>query len=394
METIFIPVDSSPVVPGSSYFTLIPGCAIDGSASPVPRTKFELALKSFAASGRVQCNSEWGSISALKWGTYELCLPHNAQKLVESSAIRFLALKVSSGRVAEAWMADRPVSEITHLERVEKMRRTNSGGSTTFTKSARTAPQEENSTMDLESALRKALSEPLGYEDFGGGLRKDIAASPGAYAKPVEEFNPQPRARRDTPPAGTSMRAISLAQFRQAWPTIGQSLGSAMRAEPGSREIGDAGQTWASFDQVGLGIDSRFLQSSFSVPVTPGNAALAEAWAHSTGDKMAMAQVAFRKSYATRQPMLISKVGGQVTFSKSAGESADDGSSEAAQLLRRHSFETALAHMQILQDKIKDAMTAVGPDSMAQPHLSVAYGAASKATGHLANCLQAEDEDE
>jgi hypothetical protein len=213
----------------------------------------------------------------------------------------------------------------------------------------------------------------------------------------AEEFDPRARPNSQTPPEGTSARAIAAARVREEWPKIGQHLGAAMRANPGSREIGDAGQTWAALDQVGLGIDSRFMTGTFSVPVSPDGQStdLQEAWAHSTGDKMAMAQVAFRKSYAKRQPMIISKVGGQVvlrSFAKSAGEAADEGGSEAAQLLRRHSLETALAHMKILSDKIKAAMEAVGSDSMAQPHLSSAHLAATEAKGHLQRCLNEEDD--
>ena len=243
----------------------------------------------------------------------------------------------------------------------------------------------------LSSALQKVYANP-------GILRKDGSIAPGAYAKPVDGFDPQPRARQETPPKGT-IDVGELARANQKIRVIGEHLKDAIRAAPASREIGDAGMTWASLDgQIGLGLDARFVAGGFSVPVTPNNEALAESWAHSGTDKMAGGFFDLRKALtkARAQPMTISRVAGEIVsrsaFSKSKDVPVSSDNVEAQQLLRRHSLETGLAHMKILSDRIKAAMTAVGSNSMASPHLSAAHLAATEARAHMERCLKNEDE--
>jgi hypothetical protein len=387
METIFIPVNPMPI-PDTGNFELVTGCAIDGSASPVPKTKFESALKSFAAGGRVQCNHEWGSISALKWGIYELDLPKNAQTLVQNNCTRFLALKLDHYRgVVDAWLADRPTSEITHLERMQKMQR--GSGSTTFTKSAWTAPQEN--PMDLESALKKVYDEPQSVR--AGFFRKDIATTrmPQSHSDAEEESNLKPPARTPsrtpTAPSGT-IDVAELARANDELKILGEHLQAAQRANPSSRQISDAGMAWYAVSSLGLGIDSAFMGGAQTVAVTPNNEALAEAWAHSTGDKAAGGCLDFRKALTKQRqaPNVLQRNGGQVSsrpvFSKAAAD--DDGQDEARRVLHTSAIHTARAHLKALDDKLTLALQAHG----GSPELTAARTALGRAREHLENCME------
>jgi len=392
MQTVFIPVEDAPI-PATGRYTLVNACAIDGAAVPVAKTKFEPGLKQFAASGRVQCSGGTGSISVLKWGIYEIDLPQSARRLVDYSVTRFVALKLdNSGRVAEAWLADRPTREITQLERIAKTAELAAAGKLTFSKSATRSPEENKvlAATDLESALRKAYSEPQSVRD--GFFRKDVAVTqmPTSHRN-AGEYRPEARTQReDVPPRITSDPAIAMARVRQELVAVGEFLQAEMKQRP-TREVGDAGLTLHAFGLIGLGVDRAFLGGTGSVAVSPNNEALAEAWAHSTGDKMAAAQIHFRKALtATRAlPMTIKKVAGEIVsgsvFSKSAAESAaDDVTADARRVLRESAIHTARAHLKALDDKLQLAVQAHG----GSPHLSAAGAALRRARQHLEDCME------
>jgi hypothetical protein len=319
-------------------------------------------------------------------GTFALTTTPQAQRKIEHAVTGILALELdASGTVKDCYLADRPhaYEKMTKIAEVRFQKRLET--------------EREKKPMTLEQALQKVYAQPQSVRD--GFFRKDIAVSPGAYAKPVDELNPPAKTpgRTPTAPKGT-INVSELAHANDKIRVIGEHLQAAQQKNPGSRQISDAGMSWYAITTLGLGIDSRYMDGAQTVPVTPNNEALAEAWAHSTGDKAAGGFLDFRKAITkTRQaPNVMSRNRSEISsrpiFSKSASESNESGS-EAAQLLRRHSLETGLAHMRILQDKIKAAMEAVGPDSMAQPHLSSAHIASVAAMGHLQRTLDNEDED-
>ena len=266
METYFVPV--IPKCETGAYPTVsLVGAMSDGfvlgKVGPLGD-----ALRRYAGGVVTLHGERAGNLILQSDGTFCLTTTPQAKRLIEQSVTGWIQVKLEHGAVCEAFLADRPSLDSEMLKIA----------TTRFAKQI----EKERKPMTPEEALEKVVREIYANPRI---LRKDGSIAPGAYAAPVKEFNPQPRVRQETPPAGTSVRAISLARFRQAWPTVGQHLGAAMRANPGSREIGAAGQEWAALDQVGLGIDSRFLEGTFSVPVTPDNAALAEAWAHSTATR-------------------------------------------------------------------------------------------------------------
>jgi hypothetical protein len=347
-----------------------------GDVGPIGKAMIKYA----AYGGAVKLNYvSAGAIELVSSTTFALNLNWEAKRMLDKGVITTAAIEFDgAGEVSEIWLADRPAMD----RAMDKM---------AVVQFQKHREKEKNMTPDeqLSAAIQKAYANP-------GILAKDSSIAPGAYARPnIEELNPPAKtpSRTPTAPAGT-ISVSELARANDHIRVIGEHLREAQRANPGSRQIADAGQSWYAITATGLGIDSRYMDGAQAVPVTPNSEALNEAIARSDRGFLG-----FRKALTRQrlQPQVFERVSGQVVsrsaFSKSAGESADDGSSEAAQLLRRHSFETALAHLEILEDKIKDAIRAVGPDSAAQRHLSAAHMAASKAKGHLANCLAAEDDD-
>jgi hypothetical protein len=393
MDTIFFPVDDAPI-PASGRYTLAISCAIDSAAVPVAPARFERALREHAISGgRIQSYKEYGSLVARPFGIYELDLPRNAKRLVDTNTTRFVAVKVDSDRIVDCWLADRPTAEITKLERIAKSTELAAVGKLTFNKSATVSPKEDRNTMEpqnLEEALRKCLSNP-------GLLRKDSSIAPGAYARPnIEELDPPAKtpSRTLTAPAGT-INVSELARANDEIRVIGGHLQAAMRENPSSRPIGDAGMAWYAISSLGLGIDALYAGGAQTVATTPNSEALNEAIARS--DKTAGGFLDFREALTKvrRAPIVDTRNGGEISsrpvFSKSDSKSFDGGS-EAGQYLRRAALDSARARLQVLGQKLDAALTA-NPDSAAVPHLRAAQAAHREATKHINSCLKDEDYD-
>ncbi len=134
------------------------------------------------------------------------------------------------------------------------------------------------------------------------------------------------------------------------------------------------------------------------MPVSPDNTDLTEALARvsekSASERMAdkaggdrLFNQALTKCRA--QPILTTK-SGHHTFSKSAGESADEGESQTG-MLHRHALEQTRRRLSILGDKLNDA-AAKNADSPALPHIRAAQAAHREATKHISSLIT-EDED-
>jgi hypothetical protein len=376
-----------PIVPqyGGAYPVVSLEGAMDGDLL-IPESKrgpLSDVMTRYAAKGGVvkDGNARGGTIVQGTDGSFALTTTPQAQRKIEGATTGLLALELDAdGTVKDCFLADRPFA-YEKMEKAAELR---------FQKRQETERTKMTPSEQLNSALRKVYANPE-------ILAKDSSIAPGAYARPnIEELNPPAKtpSRTPTAPAGT-ISVSELAHANDEIRVLGEHLREAQRANPGSKQIADAGMAWYAVSSLGLGIDDRYFGGSQTVPVSPNSEALAEAWAHSTGDKAAGGFLDFRKALTkTRQaPNVMSRDRGQISsrpfFSKSDSESVDGGS-EAGQILRRHSMETALARLKVLKDKITAAIASAGSDSMAQPHLSAAHRAAGKATAHIQACLEGE----
>jgi hypothetical protein len=387
MKTVFAPIVQAHSTDTGMPMTVaaLKGATAEGLALLSQAGSLGLAMARYAAKGgAVKLNyAPVGTLDLVDASTFSLTTNSAAQRMLDAGVVKTLAIELDErGEVRETWLADRDdmdravtkIAEIRFQKQLERERKP-------------MTPEQS-----LEQAIQKCYSERLSLRDFGGGLRKDIAVSPGAYAKPIDEFNPRPAERQEVPPKGT-INVAELARANQKIRVIGEHLRAAMRATPSSVSVGDAGLCWTALGVIGLGIDSRFVGGTQSVAVAPDGQSeyLQEAWAK-VSDKAA-GDLAFHKAHtkSRAQPFFISKSGGQVTFSKSADVPVSSDNVEAQQLLRRHAMETALAHMKILGDKL-NAAVAANPDSPALQHLRAAQQAHQDATTHVNNCLKDEDE--
>jgi hypothetical protein len=344
-------------------------------------------LTRYASKGGVVTdgNVRGGNIIQQRDGSFAMTTTPQAQRKIECATTGLLALELDAdGTVKDCFLADRPFA-YAKMEKAAERR---------FQKRLET----ERRPMTLEQALRKALSEPLGYNDFGGGLRKDIATTRMPQSNDVDQtFRPQPKRPSQTPPAGT-IDVGELARGKEQIRICIQHLGAAQRVRPGDRSIAEAGNLAVSLDGViGLGIDSRFLEGGFSVAVSPDGRSTdltdaLERVQQKSADVRAAdkfgGDLLFSKAYsACRQPVVMNRseqLGYGQVFTKAASKSTDVRDGEADQILRRHS--AAQAHLKILGDKIQAAVTA-NPDSMAAPHLRAAAAAHREATKHVNSCL-------
>jgi hypothetical protein len=260
--------------------------------------------------------------------------------------------------------------------------------------------------VDSVSIAKRLTDEPITIrtvEDAERYANSIIERSRRKYGVPQSEvkkllnkagFN-QPRPNSQTPPGGASnLAGLARSEIRICL----QHLGAAQLKRPDDKGISEAGMLCASLDRIeGLGIDPRFLEGGFSVPVSSDGQSteLQEAWARVS--PKAAGDLAFNKVYskARAKPLVMGPADrlryGEV-FTKAASRSTDDGDSAADRILRRHALETAQAHLKVLGDRIHAAVTA-NPDSSAAPHLQAAAAAHRQATKHINSCLNEEDED-